>query len=303
MQIKTALSWLMIYFSGTFFTLSVAAQEPILFASEILSENVEYSLTITPDQQTIYFVKTDSFYVSKPQAIYRSNWENGSWSTPEVAGFSGQYSDSSPFVSPDGKTLFFTSRRPVHGQEVNASNIWMVTLEKNGEGEPIYLEIVNSDKSEYSPTVDQAGNLYFGSYREGGHGWGDIWRSAWKEGTYQVPENLGPVINSREGEWGSCIAPDGSFLIFEASGWPENLSYSGDLYISFHKEGIWQQPIHFPEPINSIGSDLTPKIHGGQFYFASNRHEDVSVAVRNNNVDLYVISLENLLQKIPLKKE
>jgi hypothetical protein len=34
--------------------------------------------------------------------------DNGKWSAPELAPFSGSYFDKEPFVAPDGKELFFS---------------------------------------------------------------------------------------------------------------------------------------------------------------------------------------------------
>jgi hypothetical protein len=268
-------------------------QQPQSFLEQLLSDKVEYGLTITPDKNTIYFVKTDSFYVTKPKAIYKSVKSNGVWSRPIIASFSTHDSDSSPFVSPDGKKLFFTSRRPVNGKQANGSNIWYVDLANGNEGEPKFLKEVNSETSDYSPTTDKSGNLYFGSYRDGGLGSGDLWWSEFKNGVYQKPQNLGSKVNSKFGEWGSCISPDGMFLIFENSGKANNLSPAGDLYISHKFNGEWQEPFHFDEKINSIGSDLTPKIHDDILYFASNRPKN---NINNcNNVDLYIISVSKLL--------
>jgi WD40-like Beta Propeller Repeat len=39
--------------------------------------------------------------------------KNGQWSRPEIAPFSGRYMDADPYVTSDGKQLFFISNRPV----------------------------------------------------------------------------------------------------------------------------------------------------------------------------------------------
>ena len=295
-------SSLLLFGPFLFICCMLGGQTPELIFEELSSNLVEYGLTITPDQKTSYFVKTDSFYVSKPKTIYKSQLNKGHWSTPEIASFSGNYSDSSPFVSPDGKKLFFTSRRPVDGKAVNSGNIWYVDLKDGKEGEPVYLLAVNSDKSEYSPSVDLQGNLYFGSYRDGGSGWGDLWWSAFEDGNYQAPKNLGGTINTAEGEWGSCISPDGTYLVFENSGNEQNLSVSGDLYISYKQNGQWLSPVHFPFPLNSYGSDLTPKIHGEYLYFASNRDKNDPEGININDVNLYRLPLQALPDHIPASK-
>ena len=263
----------------------------------IQSPKTEYSLTFTPDEQTLFFVRRDSFFVPAQGTIYQSRKVEGAWTEPVPAAFSGTFHDSSPFVSPDGKKLFFTSSRPVGGDSISQPNIWVVELAKSVPGKPVFLSKISSGKGEYGPTVDQEGNLYFGSYREGGFGWGDLWMARWNGTGYDPPENLGPAINTEGGEWDGCIAPDGSYLVFEASGREENLSESGDLFLSFQTDTGWTTAFHFPAPINSTGSDLTPKIHGDWLYFGSNRHPNPEVVQRNHNVDLYRISLEELVRR------
>lgn len=273
---------------------SLLAQSPEVFAEELLSTAVEYGFTLSPDQKVAYFVRTDSFYTATPRAIYETSWTGERWTTPEVAPFSGTHEDSSPFIAPDGKKLFFTSDRPINGREVPAANIWCVELQDGKPtGEPFPVDAVNSETNEYSPSVDLAGNLYFGSYREGGVGYGDLWWSAYQEGEYQQPQNLGSAINTKEGEWGSCISPDGELLIFENSGDTLNLSPAGDLYLAVKRNDQWERIRHLPAPINSIGSDLTPKIHGDTLFFASNRpKEDGTFDL--NNVDFYQLKLAEL---------
>lgn len=274
------------------------AQEPQLFLEELLTNKVEYGATVSNDGKTVYFVKTDSFYTPTPKTIYKLVKQGDTWSDAEVASFSGEYSDSSPFLSPDGTRLFFASRRPHNGITPKYNHVWYVDIENGIEGTPRYLEVVNSSYGAFSPSVDASGNLYFGSVRDNGHGSGDIWRSAYVDGEYQAPTNLGGNVNSKNGEWGSCISPCGQYIIFENSGNPENLSPAGDLYIAVMKDGAWQTPIRFDNAINSIGSDLTPRIHKNMFYFASNRPRESGLVL--NNVDLYQCRLADVLQSVGL---
>jgi Tol biopolymer transport system component len=44
--------------------------------------------------------------------IYTSKQEHGKWSAATPAEFSGNHSESGPFVSPDGRWLYFVSERP-----------------------------------------------------------------------------------------------------------------------------------------------------------------------------------------------
>ncbi|WP_298897527.1 serine hydrolase [uncultured Psychroserpens sp.] len=269
---------------------------PKLFAESILSTHVEISATLTPNNRELYFAKKDSFYANNQKStIYKSININGNWSKPQIASFSGSYSDSSPFVTPNGKRIYFTSNRPISGDtEKQDRDIWYVEKENNTWGAPKYLSIYNSEKSEYSPTLDKYGNLYFSSYREGGLGSGDIWVSYLENNTYQTPINLGSNINTNTGEWGGCISPNGDFFIYEASGRDQNITHDGDLYISYFKNNKWSKSQHL-NALNSGGSDLSPKIHNNMLYFASNRHSNFQIEMNNNNVDLYTIPLDSVM--------
>lgn len=275
-----------------------------LFATEVLSPKVESSLTLNPQKSRLYFTRTDSFYVSGKSTIYTSQNIDGQWQKPTVAKFSGKYSDTNAFFSPDGKKLFFTSNRPTPNNPnvlKKDKDIWVLERVGSEWSAPKHLVAVNSEKSDYSPSVDREGNLYFGSTRNGGHGWGDIWVSYFKNGAYQTPVNLSSAINTDGGEWGSCISPDGRYLIFEASGRDENITNDGDLYLSENIDGKWSKAVHLGK-LNSGGSDLTPKIHNGFLYFASNRHKNWRIQMNNNNVDLYQIDFPSVLNIYSQKK-
>jgi Tol biopolymer transport system component len=207
-----------------------------------------------------------------------SRFENGLWSEPQVAPFSGQYSDADPFITADGKRMFFISRRPVNPNvSPNAAgklDIWV--MDKTGSGdwsEPKDLGVpVNSEGSEFFPTLTKDGTLYFGSGRKGGKGGIDLYRSRFVNGKYQEPENLGDAINTTFDEFEPFIAPDESFLIFMAAGRPDGRG-GFDLYISYNRNGKWTQAQNLGAPINSQADELSPKItrDGKYFFWTSTR--------------------------------
>src|SRR5262245_1349597 len=105
--------------------------EPRIFAEGVISTgDYETHPAFTPDGGTLYFVKstpTFSFWT-----ILVSRFENGRWSTPEVAPFSGQHSDADPFITADGKQLYFISNRPWPGQTTRNLDIWV--MDRNDKG-------------------------------------------------------------------------------------------------------------------------------------------------------------------------
>jgi Tol biopolymer transport system component len=73
-------------------------------------------------------------------------------------------------------------------------------------------------------------------------------------------------------EYEPFIAPDQSYLIFMAAGRPDGRG-GGDLYISYHKDGVWSKAQNLGEKINSPRDEYSPKISpdGKYFFFASAR--------------------------------
>jgi Tol biopolymer transport system component len=221
---------------------------PEIFAPDIISTNMNAAeIAISPDGKEIFFRLMNydhSFYT-----IVFMRQENGMWSKPEIAPFSGKY-DRSPYFSQDGKQLFFTSNRPLEGQKAPKDpDIWVVERKESGWGTPVNLGFtVNSDKYEGTPAVSLKGTLYFVSNRDGSKGELDIYLSKLINGKYAQPENLGDAINTSFTESGPYIAPDESYIIFNRFGGDTG---SG-LHISFRKnDGSWSKAINMGNKINT----------------------------------------------------
>ena len=230
----------------------------------------------SPDGKTFYYAKgTPDFNF---WTILFSTYENGKWSAPAVAPFSGKYSDADEFITDDNKQMFFISKRPVSADiSPNAADkfdIWMMNKTATGWGEPQNLgKNINSERNEYFPTVTRDGKtLYFGSQRAGGKGGVDLYRSRLVDGKFQPAENLGDAINTEADEFEPLIAPDESYLIFMASGRADSLG-GFDLYISYNENGKWTKPQNLGAPINSAADELSPKISpdGKYFFWSSSR--------------------------------
>jgi Tol biopolymer transport system component len=222
---------------------------PEIFAPGIISTNMNAAkIVFSPDGKEIVFRLMNynhSFYT-----IVFMRQENGVWSKPEVAPFSGKYHDTDPYFSLDGKQLFFGSNRPLEGQKAPKDpDIWVVERKESGWSTPVNLGfIVNSDKGDVNPAVSQNRTLYFASNRDGGRGNHDIYMSKLINGKYAQPENLGDAINTSFTESGPYIAPDESYIIFNR--------YSSDtgngLYISFrNNDGSWSKAINMGKKINT----------------------------------------------------
>lgn len=247
--------------------------EPAIFGEGVIStRDHEASVTFTPDGKTVYFVKSTPDLSLR--VILVSNFNGDRWSTPEVASFSGQHTDTDPFLSPDGKKLYFVSRRPVAGATPKAdADIWMVEKTGAGWSEALRLDApVNSESQEASPSVTADGTLYFSSNRAGGKGAADIYRARFVEGRYTTPENLGDVINMPSPELQVFVSADERVLIFAAAGRADTQG-GIDLYVSRWQDGAWSQAASLGNKINSAGADTAPRISpdGRYFFWTSTR--------------------------------
>lgn len=247
---------------------------PLIFAEGVISVgDYESHADFSVGGDTVLFVKSGPD-VSK-WTICFSIYENGRWSTPDVAPFSGQYMDADPFFTADGKSLYFISDRPLKPGDVAKTDmdIWKIPKTKSGWGEPVRLnDLINSDFSEYYPTIAANGTMYFGSRRAGGKGNADIYKSELVNGEYTKPVNVGEGINTEGSEFEPYISPDESYMIFMAAR-PDDLA-NADLYISYNKGGVWTPAEKLREPLNSPATEFSPKVtkDGKYFFFASARN-------------------------------
>ncbi len=250
--LKTDGKWLVV--SKIFYRLDKAP----LLAKDTISTNDVFGFALAPDERHAYFVKSyggrDSLH------LFQTEKENGAWAKPQKAPFSGKYKDIDPAFSPDGNLLIFNSNRPTSATDKTLDfNIWGVRKTNRGWSAPYDLgNIVNSDSSDFYATLAANGNLYFTSLRPGGFGNTDLWRSVYKNGNYQTPENLGNVLNSKKGESNPFIAPNEDFLIFLSDA--EGGFGDSDLYISFNQNGRWSVPQNLGPDINTAFAEFAPSL-------------------------------------------
>lgn len=241
--------------------------EPTVFAPGIISTGLfDSHPAFTPHGESLYFLRsTPTFSL---WTIVVSRFENGRWNTPEVAPFSGQYSDADPFITADGSRMYFISNRPVPGKAKPDLDIWIVEKTSNGWSEPKNPGApINSPGNEWYPTIAANGTIYFGSDREGGKGRTDIYRCRLVGGKYTEAENLGDIINTPFNEFEALIAPDEHFLILMGGGRSDTRG-GFDLYISYYRNGAWTKPVNLGEKINSSGNEYSPLISpDGKYFF------------------------------------
>jgi ankyrin repeat protein len=226
---------------------------------------------VYPNHSTISFSPDGTeIYWGNGYSILFSKIENGQWTKPDYVSFSKQnelmFYDDVPFVTPDNKKLFFTTRRPIDTQSSNSNkeNIWYSerTLSGWSNPKPVSAE-VNALGLHWQVSVSNNGTLYFAGSGQDSYGNGDIYYSKLVNGEYTKPVNLGPVINSGDGESMPFIAPDESYIIFYRV-----VLQRPYLYISYKsKDEQWTQPLKIDLPAYNCGI-VTPD---GKYFFCDNR--------------------------------
>jgi flagellar motor protein MotB len=144
--------------------------------------------------------------------IYFSSFNNGKWSEPSNLGapVNTNHWESTPSISADGKTLFFSSSRP---GGFGGKDIWFSRLnDKNQWTEPKNMgSTINTDGDELSPFIHFDGKtLYFSSDGRVGMGGLDLYVTRLKDdSTWTEPQNLGYPINTYNDEMGLIIESGG----------------------------------------------------------------------------------------------
>jgi Tol biopolymer transport system component len=243
-----------------------------IFAENFISNEFnERDMTISPNGNELFY----SLKGSSNFAIICVKRINGIWQSPEVASFSGKYSDIEPCFSNDGKRLYFVSNRPlIENGEEKDFDIWFAEKSNDNWGIPQNLgEPVNTEANEFYPSFTNDGTIYFCAARKDSYGSEDLFYSEFKDGKYQDPKNLGDSINTTKDEFNAFVEPNGKFIMFTSTGWGKGFG-GGDLWISFRKEDrSWATPINMGEKVNSPFFEYCPSLtpDGKYLFFTSNR--------------------------------
>jgi len=144
--------------------------------------------------------------------IYFSAFNDGKWTEPSNLGspVNTKQWESTPSISADGRTLFFSSSRP---GGLGGKDIWLSRLnDKNQWMEPVNLgSQINTEGDEMSPFIHFDGKtLYFASDGRVGMGGFDLFVTRMKsDSTWTTPQNLGYPINTFNDETGLVIESGG----------------------------------------------------------------------------------------------
>jgi Tol biopolymer transport system component len=236
-----------------------------VFAEGVISTPyTEWATSFSPDGKTVYSSQGAVYWT-----IVSSTMTDGKWTKPKVAPFSGQWNDTDPFVSPDGKRLFFISNRPMDGASHSTPSknyhIWYVDHLSGDEwSSPHHLEApVNIEGGNcYAPSVSRSGTLYFCARDRDGHAGMSSYACTWLGTHYDTPKLL--TLNGNNEIQDPFIAPDESYLVFVSG---------NDILISFHQGDSWSAVQNLGPEVNNGDGNSSPYVSadGKMLYYSSNR--------------------------------
>ncbi|MFC2146723.1 ankyrin repeat domain-containing protein [Acidobacteriota bacterium] len=229
---------------------------PELFTPGIIStEAYEFAGTFSPDGKEFYFTRRGGLKGENTNTIWVTKIAAGQWLEPQVADFSGKYFDFEPFITPDGKRLYFGSQRPLE-ETGKSTGLHQWVLEKTAAGwsapKPMPSPFIN--RFVMYPSETTAGAIYFTGMNEK-NSFELFMSRKGADGKYQEPEKLSKQINMFPYIAHPYAAPDESYLIFDAM--PDASDAAGNyFYISLKKkDGSWTTAKKMGDKINT-GLDL-----------------------------------------------
>lgn len=216
------------------------------------------------------------FWMTIPPRIYRVEYRDGNWGDPQIFPLFEKYACQRPFISYDGKRLYFSSVRVPGGY--GSLDIWYIERTENRDPEPINIgPPINTDKLETQQTFTKRGTIYYCGYVAGKRFNRGILYSEYKNSAYSEPRILDVQINIIDTDaidYTPFIAADESYLLFCSN--RHNMSEEDcRIYISFKNgRGEWSSPINLNDKMGFDEDCRDPYVSpdGKYLFFSSGQN-------------------------------
>lgn len=185
--------------------------------------------------------------------------------------------------SPSGDTIYFSRNLIISGSYKditgpgNKLGLFSAVF-RNGEWTDVKdLRFNDNSYNVTTPFLAPDGKrLYFASDKPEGRGGSDLYYSNWKNGYWDNPVNLGPVINTGGNEAYPFINNWGE-LFFSSDSLPGR--GGKDIFYSKLTETGWTKPVSLKAPINSKDDDFgfIADNTNSKGYFSSNRNKGLNI--------------------------
>jgi outer membrane protein OmpA-like peptidoglycan-associated protein/tetratricopeptide (TPR) repeat protein len=147
-------------------------------SDKINSKGWEPSATITEDGKTLYFASDKPGGKGGTDIYYSRKLSDGNWDKPVSIGnvINTEYDEDCPFIHPDGKTLYFSSKghNTMGGFDIFISK-YDVDTKAWGKPENFGYPISTAHDDLHFVISTNAKRIYFSTIKEGGYGNKDIY--------------------------------------------------------------------------------------------------------------------------------
>lgn len=294
--------------------LAVKSKPPIDLVVKNVGKNVNYSYTDASPwlgaDGNLYFSsmrtrelitlngKEGDYYLK----IYTSESEKeGEWGKAKAMDSKINregYHTGNPSISPDGSRMFFT-RSELVGNDLAISKIFVSIAKGQNWGAPIELKGINGNyvaKQAVPGVLYGKEVLFFSSNMAGGFGGYDIYYAdRINDETYDIPVNLGPIVNS-PGDEETPFYLDGK-LYFSSTGHPGLGGF--DVFRSEWSGEAWAKPSNLGAGYNSSYDDIYFSVNeeGKLGFLVSNRPDEDSRSMKSKTCcdDIYQFHIRDIV--------
>lgn len=250
------------------------------FAAGVIStkENSEFELTFSVDGRKVYFSRRAP---EGKQMIFETTFENGQWTPPTRADFSTDR-DETPYITPNGKYLFFGSERPIPDQPNLGNfdmNVWVMERTATGWSDPKPLpapinavqraqEEWPSSNNNFLFTNDNK-EFYFTTMRRGTTGI-KLYRSTFDGETFSEPIAIeGLFEDEKAWVYSAIISPDGNYLVFNSYEAPGGEG-GEDIFVAQKVRNGWSRARSIGKLVNTQNEESSPRFsRDGKYFFFS----------------------------------
>jgi len=277
---------------GKYFDNEMIGDQPQIFAPFLFNfktHHIHCSPAFNPEMDELFI----SVYVNNemPQQIFYSRKIMGVWEKPKLAPFSGKYQDGGPTLSPDGKTLYFYSRRPDHDgdTEIKESRIWFSINHNDTWSEPQLLNFPKELGIGFYPTHYATDGIFYFNVKVEGREY-ELYQCFIEENKAMNIKRMDePFSTLGVIEGGAVTDPTNSILIFTSyNRYGNKLDL---LHISKkQKDGSWSTPKIMPDSYNKGNGRFASFTPDSKFLFFS--------SYRNGDEQIFWVSTKHIFEEI-----
>jgi outer membrane protein OmpA-like peptidoglycan-associated protein len=190
-------------------TSNISMQSPKFFSKKLNTRFNDGPVTFNSRGDTIFYSRniitegklSEISSVRNKLGIFYATFDGNEWTKIKEIRINNEwYNVTTPWLSPDGKRLYFSSDKP---GGYGGSDLYYCQWKNDYWDEPINLgPVINTKGNESYPFINSAGEFFFSSDGHNGLGGKDIFFSRFSDTSWIAPIGLDAPINSQHDDFG-----------------------------------------------------------------------------------------------------